>query len=99
MKPYHVPIRTCVSCRETDEKRDLLRIVRLKDGSAVYDARGKVSGRGAYLCARPDCISAARKQKKLERSLKIPQLPSELFDELMKIADANSAPEGEAPTS
>jgi hypothetical protein len=99
MKPYHVPIRTCVSCRETDEKRDLLRIVRLKDGSAVYDARGKVSGRGAYVCARPECISTARKQKKLERSLKITQLPSELFDELLKIADARPASDGDTPAS
>jgi uncharacterized protein len=99
MKPYHVPIRTCVSCRETDEKRDLLRVVRLKDGSAVYDSRGKVSGRGAYVCARPDCISTARKQKKLERSLKITQLPSELFDELMKIAETKSTPDDVAPAS
>ena len=82
MKPKHTPIRTCVACRETDEKRDLLRIVRQPDGSLRYDPKGKLSGRGAYLCARTSCITLARKQKKLERSLKVSGVPETLFEEL-----------------
>ncbi len=81
-KPRHVPVRTCVACRETDEKRDLLRVVRQPDGVARFDPKGKLSGRGAYVCARPVCIALARKQKKLERSLKIPSVPPDVFDEL-----------------
>lgn len=81
-KPRHVPVRTCVACRETDEKRDLLRVVRQLDGIARFDPKGKLSGRGAYVCARPVCIALARKQKKLERSLKIPSVPPDVFDEL-----------------
>ena len=81
-KPRHVPVRTCVACRETDEKRDLLRVVRQPDGTARFDLKGKLSGRGAYVCARPACIALARKQKKLERSLKIPGVPPDVFDEL-----------------
>ena len=87
MKPRHVPIRMCVSCRETDEKRDLLRVVRLTDGVVQYDAKGKVSGRGAYVCARKECILTARKQKKLERSLKVSLIPDLLFEELLAKAD------------
>jgi len=77
-----MPIRTCVSCRATDAKRDLLRVVRQPDGVVVHDPKGKLSGRGAYVCARPECIALARKQKKLERSLKVNTLSEELFTEL-----------------
>jgi len=82
IKPRHTPIRTCVACRETDEKRDLLRIVRQPDGTLRYDPKGKLSGRGAYVCAAPACIALARKQKKLERSLKVSGVPEEVFVEL-----------------
>ena len=81
-KQRHIPIRTCVACRTADAKRVLLRVVRLADGSVRYDPKGKISGRGAYVCARPECIALARKQKKLERSLKVSALPEELFIEL-----------------
>jgi uncharacterized protein len=81
-KPRHIPIRTCVACRTADAKRVLLRVVRQADGSVRYDLKGKLSGRGAYVCARPECIALARKQKKLERSLKVSGVPEELFIEL-----------------
>jgi len=81
-KPKHIPTRTCVACRAADEKRDLLRVVRQPDGSVRYDPRGKLSGRGAYVCANTACIALARKQKRLERSLKITAIPEELFTEL-----------------
>lgn len=82
MKPRHVPIRTCVACRATDEKRDLLRVVRQPDGSVLYDPKGKLSGRGAYICASASCIALARKQKRLERSLKVSGVSEELFNAL-----------------
>jgi predicted RNA-binding protein YlxR (DUF448 family) len=85
MKPKHVPIRSCVACRDTDEKRDLLRVVRQPDGSVLYDSKGKLSGRGAYVCAKVSCIELARKQRKLERSLKVERIPEELFGELLKL--------------
>jgi hypothetical protein len=93
MKLKHIPIRTCVACRETDEKRDLLRVVRIPDGSVVYDAKGKLSGRGAYVCATANCIALARKQRKLERSLKIDRVPDELFGELLTVCAAPAVTE------
>jgi uncharacterized protein len=83
-KTRHIPIRTCVACRQTDEKRDLLRVVRQPDGSVVYDPKGKMSGRGAYVCASTTCIAQARKRKGLERSLKTSGVADALFDELMQ---------------
>lgn len=94
----HIPIRTCVACRETDQKRSLLRIVRLADGTVAFDATGKMSGRGAYVCAEPACIALARKQKKLERSLKVTGLPDSLFDALSahSAQHAHAAADGRA---
>jgi len=89
VKQRHTPIRTCVACRETDEKRDLLRVVRQPDGILRYDPKGKLSGRGAYVCARTSCILLARKQKKLERSLKVSSVPEDVFVELNAQAALN----------
>lgn len=82
LKPRHKPVRTCVACRSTNEKRELLRVVRGPDGAARCDPRGKESGRGAYVCPRPECIALARKQKKLERALKVNQVTQDVFLEL-----------------
>ena len=46
----HIPLRSCIACREKTAKRDLLRIVAKPDGAIAFDASGKLSGRGAYLC-------------------------------------------------
>jgi uncharacterized protein len=99
VKQRHTPIRTCVACRETDEKRDLLRIVRQPDGTLRYDPKGKLSGRGAYVCARTSCIALARKQKKLERSLKVSSVPEDVFVELNAQAALNPSPESVSSTT
>jgi uncharacterized protein len=65
----HVPLRTCVACRETKPKRELLRVVRTPDGHVFLDATGKKSGRGAYLCAKRSCWLQAMKTKRLEHEL------------------------------
>jgi len=52
----HIPQRTCVGCRETLPKRQMIRIVRKADGVFV-DPTGKVAGRGAYLHDKHSCWS------------------------------------------
>jgi predicted RNA-binding protein YlxR (DUF448 family) len=66
-KQKHLPLRTCISCRETKPKRELLRVVRTPDGHVAMDSTGKKSGRGAYLCARLSCWEQAIKKKRLEQ--------------------------------
>jgi len=70
-KARHVPLRTCVSCRATKSKRELLRVVRTPDSHVQIDATGKKSGRGAYLCARLFCWKNAMKTKCLEKELEV----------------------------
>ena len=67
----HLPLRTCIACRETKPKRELLRVVRTPDGHVLIDATGKKSGRGAYLCAKFSCWDAAIKKRRLEQELEV----------------------------
>lgn len=69
----HVPLRTCVACRETKSKRELLRVVRTPepDTHVLIDATGKKSGRGAYICARLSCWEIALKKKRLEQEFEV----------------------------
>ena len=50
----HVPQRMCVACRQSQDKKTLVRLVRTPDGVAV-DETGKMPGRGAYLHVNPSC--------------------------------------------
>lgn len=68
-KVKKVPIRTCVGCRMEKPKKELVRIVRTPEGEVVYDASGKRSGRGAYICPNLECLALAKKSKALERAL------------------------------
>ena len=65
----HIPQRTCVACREVNEKRSLIRIVRTPDGVAI-DPTGRMPGRGAYLHDSKSCWEKALKKGILARGLK-----------------------------
>jgi uncharacterized protein len=64
----HVPIRTCVGCREVLPKRSLIRIVRTSEGVKI-DPTGKLSGRGAYIHNKRSCWEIALRGS-LYRALK-----------------------------
>jgi len=64
----HKPQRMCVACRQSQDKKSLVRIVRTNEGVFV-DEIGKRAGRGAYLHADPSCWEIGLK-KSLERALK-----------------------------
>lgn len=67
-----IPLRTCVGCGTTHDKRELLRVVRLPDGQVLVDPSGKRSGRGAYICPDPSCLDKALKNQRLEHALTMP---------------------------
>ena len=69
----------CVACRESQDKKSLVRIVRTKEGVFI-DETGKLSGRGAYLHNDAACWEQGIK-KGLERSLNT-HLSSEDLDRL-----------------
>lgn len=59
----------CIGCHEMKPKKELVRIVRDKEGTISVDLTGKKSGRGAYICRSSDCLSKARKGRKLDKAL------------------------------
>lgn len=69
IRQKHVPIRTCVACRETGAKRGLTRIVRSPEGDVAIDPTGKKNGRGAYLCDKIACWDRALTTPLLARAL------------------------------
>jgi len=68
----HVPVRTCIACREPGAKRGLTRIVRTPEGDVRIDPTGKLNGRGAYLCDKPGCWDRATATPLLSRALNVP---------------------------
>lgn len=76
-KPKHLPQRTCVGCRATAAKRELVRIVRTPAGSVEPDPTGRANGRGAYLCARRSCWDEALKRDRLARALRTTLSPEQ----------------------
>jgi uncharacterized protein len=55
----------------------LVRVVRTPDGSVTIDPTGKLSGRGAYLCASPPCwqTDPRKAHGTLARGLKVDIIP------------------------
>lgn len=70
VRQKHRPQRTCVVCRESKDKRDLIRIVRTPAGAVVVDPTGKANGRGAYLCRQADCLEKGIHKGRLAQALK-----------------------------
>ncbi|MBQ7492645.1 MAG: YlxR family protein [Clostridia bacterium] len=79
--PKKVPVRQCVACREHKEKPLLARVVRTPEGKAVYDARGKLPGKGAYICRSTACLERAVKSRALNRALEI-EITPDVYDAL-----------------
>jgi hypothetical protein len=51
----HIPMRTCIVCRQSLPKRSLIRIVASPEQGIVADPTGKLAGRGAYVCHDSVC--------------------------------------------
>jgi len=67
-----LPQRTCVACRTTRPKRELVRVVRSPLGELSVDLRGKAPGRGAYLDPDAGCLERGLAEGALSRALEIP---------------------------
>ncbi|HEX8967745.1 MAG TPA: YlxR family protein [Chloroflexota bacterium] len=85
-RPRHIPQRTCIACRQSNAKRQLIRIVRAPDGSVTIDPSGKRSGRGAYLCDSPQCWRLGLGRGILSRALKIESVPRDNLQTLTEYA-------------
>ena len=76
-----IPLRKCVATGEQLPKKELIRVVRNKEGEVFVDP--KKNGRGAYLKKSKEAIDIAKKKKVLNRSLEV-DVPDSVFEELME---------------
>lgn len=83
--PKHVPLRSCVACRETKPKRELVRVVRVSPDRVEVDRTGKKNGRGAYFCPAQECFQTGQKRRALNHALDMTVSP-ENWDELFTYA-------------
>ena len=60
-----------MACRKVKAKRELIRIVRISDGSVEVDTSGKKAGRGAYLCRAQECWEVGLKTDRLGHALRV----------------------------
>lgn len=65
MKTKKIPLRKSVVSNEVIDKRDLLRIVKNKEGQVFIDPTGKANGRGAYIKLDNAEALEAKKKKSL----------------------------------
>lgn len=83
-----VPLRRCTGCGEMKSKKELVRVVKNKEGEISLDLTGKKAGRGAYICPNFDCFQKARKSRGLERALSC-KIPEEVYNQMEEELKAN----------
>ena len=81
-----VPMRKCVATQEMKPKKELVRIVRSKEGEVSVDLTGKKSGRGAYLSKDKDAILLAKKRNTLANHLDA-AISEEIYEELLELVE------------
>lgn len=73
----HVPLRSCIACRQRYPKRELIRVIRTPERKVEIDPTGKRPGRGAYLCRKGQCWEVALQPQRLSQALKCAVSPDE----------------------
>ncbi|MBU5488682.1 YlxR family protein [Clostridium sp. MSJ-8] len=81
MKVKKIPMRMCTGCMEMKPKKELIRVVKSKEGEVSVDLTGKKAGRGAYICKNEECLEKAFKTKRLSRNLDV-SISEEVFNTL-----------------
>lgn len=86
-----IPLRKCVATGEMRPKKELIRIVRSKEGEVSIDPTGKKSGRGAYLSKEKEAILLAKKKSILSKQLEA-DIEESIYDELLDLIEKEKRP-------
>ena len=74
-------LRMCICCRKHLDKKELIRVVKNKNGEFFIDRTFKADGRGAYVCKNSECLLKLKKQRGFNKAFKC-EVPKEIYDEL-----------------
>ncbi|MGM7720408.1 YlxR family protein [uncultured Metabacillus sp.] len=86
MNNRKIPLRKCVVTGEMKAKKELIRVVRSKEGDVSIDLTGKKNGRGAYITLDKECILQAKKKNTLANHLKA-NIEDSVYEELLQLAE------------
>ena len=86
MKTRKIPLRTCVITKEQLPKKELIRVVRAKEGYVEVDETGKMNGRGAYIKKDVSVLEKAIKSKLLEKRLEC-TIEDSVYEEIRQIIE------------
>ncbi len=81
-----IPMRSCVITKEKFPKKELIRVVKTKEGNVLVDLTGKMNGHGAYLKKDKEVILKAKQNKVLEHYLET-TISDEIYEELINIIE------------
>lgn len=79
-----VPLRRCIATGEQCAKKDLIRVVRNKEGEVFIDLHGRQNGRGAYLKSSLEALAVCKKKNSLGKALEV-SIPETIYEELERI--------------
>ncbi|ACG61813.1 YlxR family protein [Streptococcus equi subsp. zooepidemicus] len=85
-KVKKIPLRKSLVSGEIIDKRDLLRIVKNKEGQIFIDPTGKQNGRGAYIKLDNQEALLAKKKQVFNRSFSM-EVPESFYDEVIAYVD------------
>ena len=77
-------MRRCVATNESCPKKELLRIVRNKEGEVSVDVSGKANGKGAYLKKSLEALEQAKKKNALGRALEV-EISDAVYAEIERV--------------
>lgn len=79
------PVRTCTGCGSRRGKKEMIRIVADPSGNVIPDLKGKLPGRGGYVCPERKCVE--KSAGRLSSTLKSAHFQTVSGSELARILD------------
>ena len=90
MKPRKIPMRKDIVTGEMFPKKDLVRVVRDKEGNVTLDPTSKANGRGAYISLDVAVAEKAKQTRIFDKAFEV-KVPDQFYDELIAYVDHQQA--------
>jgi uncharacterized protein len=86
----HLPVRTCIGCREKKKKVEMIWLAQSPGGVVVVNRKRPHQGRGFYLCPELRCLNMAKKKRRgvaLLETMDLRFLSAKSFGDEEKVPD------------
>lgn len=90
VKQRKIPMRKDIVLGEMKPKKELVRIVKNKEGEVSIDPTGKKPGRGAYISLEVAVAKKAKEKHTFNKAFGV-KVPDEFYDELVAFVDHQAA--------